>query len=93
MINFFADQVEAYDDVHITSYEGGLEDAKEIVIDLIKRNKFEKDEVQGVFNQMGVACFCNGEKTQECLIGFGENVKFRYADAVQWPEVMSLSEC
>lgn len=55
--------VENYEDVHITSYEGPSQNSKEILIDLLKRSKLEQDEIQGMFNQMGVACYCNGEKT------------------------------
>lgn len=72
---FVQSHVDRYHMIYVITYEGPYTDnADEILIDLLKKGKFDQDNFNGNYDQMGSACSCNSEFGMECALIFGSRV-------------------
>jgi hypothetical protein len=98
LFTYFYEKVDDFDKAHLVSYEGKYSDnPKDILIDQLKKGRFDKDQFSGAFNELGVGCACNGEHGLECLLIFTRNVVFKFPDEVADPpnfmEILDKDEC
>lgn len=69
---FVESHLDRYKLVYVVTYEGQYtSNPDEILIDLLKKGKFDKDNFNGNYDSMGVGCACNSEHGMECALIFG----------------------
>lgn len=72
---FVESHLDRYKLVYVVTYEGQYtSNPDEILIDLLKKGKFDKDNFNGNYDSMGVGCACNSEHGMECALIFGSRV-------------------
>jgi len=93
---FALNYIEDYEGLHMLSFEGPYtSNPKDVIIDQLKRGRFDEDQFNGKFKEMGVGCSCNGAKGMECLIIFGTDVKLdsKFPIKPEWSPIVQKTEC
>lgn len=93
---FVESHLDRYKLVYVVTYEGQYTgNADEILVDLLKKGKFDKDNFEGNYDAMGVGCACNSEHGMECALIFGKRVLIKpssiFKDSYQ--EIQGVKEC
>jgi hypothetical protein len=73
---FALNYIDEYEALHMLSFEGPYtSNPKDILMDQLRRSRFDEGQFNGKFEEMGVGCSCNGAKGMECLMIFGTQIK------------------
>lgn len=94
LLLFVLDNIDDYDELHMVSYEGPYTpEPKDVIIDQLKKKRFDQDQFYGRFDELGVGCTCNGAKGMECLMIFGGNVQFAKTFKPNWTNIAERADC
>ena len=79
----------------MTSYDGVYtRDPKVVIAQLLSKQRFDEDQYYGVFDQLGVACDCNGNIGMQCLMMFGKAISFiKTGVKVEYSNVLNIEDC
>lgn len=93
---FALNYIEDYEALHMLSYEGPFtNNPKDIIMDQLKRGRFDEDQFNGKFTELGVGCACNGARGMECIFIFGNDVKLdaKFRLKPDWTPIVPKPDC
>jgi hypothetical protein len=93
---FALNYIEDYEALHMISYEGPYSsNPKDVLIDIIKKNRFDEDQQNGKFEELGVGCSCNGARGMECLLIFGSQIRLdsKFKLKPDWSPIVQKQDC